>query len=42
MTEEISEDIRRRALALQAVGPDEYPFGYYIYLARLEAGEVEI
>jgi hypothetical protein len=31
------EWIERRALYLQSKGPDEYPFGYYLYLARLEA-----
>ena len=30
---EAEETIRARALELQAVGPDEYPFGFYLALA---------
>ena len=29
-------EIEKLALKLQAKGPDEFPFGYYCYLARLE------
>jgi hypothetical protein len=29
----------KRALELQARGPDEFPFGYYMYLAELEFKE---
>lgn len=31
----------QRALALQAHGPDEYPFGYYLHLARQEIRQEE-
>ena len=30
------KDIENLALALQARGPDEYPFGYFMYLAKLQ------
>lgn len=33
------EEIEARALELQAQGPDEFPFGYYRYLAEQEAEE---
>lgn len=35
----MSDPIRQRALQLQAEGPDEYPFDYYLYLAEEEADE---
>lgn len=28
----------RMALRLQSLGPDEYPWGYYHYLARVRLG----
>jgi hypothetical protein len=34
-------DVEKRALQLQAQGPDEFPYGYYLYLARLELEENE-
>lgn len=37
--EAIQEHIRHRALALQAEGPDEYPYGYYEDLARTQFEE---
>ena len=30
------EEIERRALYLQSIGPDEFPFGYYKFLAEKE------
>lgn len=30
-------DVEERARQLQAAGPDEYPWGYYLYLAEQEA-----
>jgi hypothetical protein len=32
-----NDNVFDRALELQAEGPDEFPFGYYLYLARLES-----
>lgn len=32
----IEKRIEKLALELQALGPDEFPFGYYLYLARKE------
>lgn len=34
---EAEQAILRRARELEAAGPDEYPFGYYLHLAREEA-----
>lgn len=30
--------VYQRALVLQSEGPDEFPFGYYLYLAEQESG----
>lgn len=32
-------DIERRAAYLQSVGPDEFPYGYYLHVATKEAEE---
>lgn len=32
----LTEQVEKRALELQAKGPDEFPFGYYVYLAEQE------
>ncbi len=37
LSAEEEKKIEKRALQLQARGPDEFPFGYYLYLAREEA-----
>ena len=36
-----TEEEHQRALVLQAQGPDEYPYGYYLYLARQEIRRLE-
>lgn len=33
----LQEEIEARARALQAEGPDEFPWGYYLHLAETEA-----
>lgn len=36
-----NDAVRARALELQAAGPDEFPFGYYVHLAEREAQAVQ-